>query len=200
MKLDITPEDGALLISIARASLKAHFTGAKVIIPEEKKDLMKETPGVFIVLRTFPGYLPRGESGYLPDVMPLEKAIQEVSIAAATRDSLISPVSRKELDKIILELSLITDLELLKREEYLEKIEIRKHGVIVSNNFKGIILPQVAMDMGWNNKAILSHACMKAKLNPDAWKESGIKVYRFRARVFLEIEPEGNVIERELLE
>lgn len=199
MKTDLTPEDGAFLISLARSSLKAHFTGAKVTIPKKKKKLMKETPGVFIVLRSYPGYLPRGESGYLPDVMPLEKAIQEVSIAAATRDSLISPVRRNELKKIILELSLITDLELLKKD-YLEEIKLGKHGIMARNNFKGIILPQVAMDMGWNNKAMLSHACMKAKLKPEAWKESGIEVYRFLARVFLETEPEGEVMERELLQ
>ncbi len=59
--------------------------------------------------------------------------------------------------------------------------------------FKGILLPHVAVERGWNVREFLSRACIKARLKPDSWMNKNVRVYAFMAETFAEEEPEGRV-------
>jgi uncharacterized protein (TIGR00296 family) len=48
---------------------------------------------------------------------------------------------------------------------------------------RGLLLPQVATEWGWDREQFLAHTCTKAGLPPDCWQR-GAKVYRFAADVF----------------
>jgi uncharacterized protein (TIGR00296 family) len=57
---------------------------------------------------------------------------------------------------------------------------------------QGLLLPQVAVEQGWNAEDFLVNTCFKAGLPPDAWL-TGAKVYTFQADVFSEVSPRGPV-------
>ena len=71
------------------------------------------------------------------------------------------------------------------------EIEIGVHGLIVEQGARrGLLLPQVATEWGWDREEFLEHTCLKAGLARDAWKR-GARVMCFSAEVFREEETEG---------
>ena len=84
-------------------------------------------------------------------------------------------------------------------KEYLEKIEIGRDGLIVQQGmFKGLLLPQVPVEQGWEKDEFLSHTCMKAGLMPDAWFNENTRISKFSGQIFTEIEPRGKIEEKKL--
>ncbi|MCS7130315.1 MAG: TIGR00296 family protein, partial [Archaeoglobaceae archaeon] len=74
-------------------------------------------------------------------------------------------------------------------------VEIGKHGLMVKKGlFSGLLLPQVAVEFGFDAEEFLSQTCMKAGLSPDCWL-TGAEVYRFEGQIFKEAEPRGEVVE-----
>jgi hypothetical protein len=55
--------------------------------------------------------------------------------------------------------------------------------VISQGENRGLLLPQVAVENGWNRETFLDQACVKAGLPPDAWKK-GAEISTFEAIVF----------------
>ena len=65
-----------------------------------------------------------------------------------------------------------------------EEVEVGTHGIIVSKGFqKGLLLPQVPVEHGWDRETFLRHGCLKAGLGPDEWRR-GAKIEVFTAQVF----------------
>ncbi len=59
-----------------------------------------------------------------------------------------------------------------------------EHGLLVSDGFRrGLLLPQVAREMGWDRERFLEQTCLKAGLPSAAWKE-GAEIEAFTALVF----------------
>jgi AMMECR1 domain-containing protein len=86
-----------------------------------------------------------------------------------------------------------------KPEEYLSHIEIGRDGLIVEQGFfKGLLLPQVPIEQGWEKKEFISNTCMKAGLMPDAWFNENTKISKFSGQIFTEIEPRGEIKEKKL--
>jgi uncharacterized protein (TIGR00296 family) len=104
---------------------------------------------------------------------------------------------------VVFEVSVLSPpqpVEYSKPEELLEKVKVGKHGVIVEKGLlRGLLLPQVPVEYEWGVEEYLENACIKAGLPPDAWRTAKLKVYTFEARVFAEVYPEGEVVERLLL-
>jgi uncharacterized protein (TIGR00296 family) len=160
-----------------------------------------EKQGAFVTLHTFPEHNLRGCIGIPLPVMPLKDAIAE-GAKSATRDPRFPPLEENELDSIIIEVTILTKPEIInveKPEEYLSKIEIGRHGLIVEQGiFKGLLLPQVPIEQGWNKEEFLSHTCIKAGLIPDAWQDISTKISSFSGQIFTEVEPRGKVEEKKL--
>ena len=121
---------------------------------------------------------------------------------SATRDPRFMPLEESEFDGIIIEVTVLTKPELIKvdkPEEYLSKIEIGRDGLIVEQGFfKGLLLPQVPIEQGWEVQEFISHTCMKAGLMPDAWVNKNTKIFKFSGQIFTEIEPRGIIEEKRL--
>jgi len=65
-----------------------------------------------------------------------------------------------------------------------EDVIIGRHGLIISEGvFRGLLLPQVPLEHGWDRITFLEQTCRKAGLPLDAWK-SGAKIEAFTAEVF----------------
>jgi len=80
-----------------------------------------------------------------------------------------------------LEISVLTP----EREiQSVEEIEVGTHGLIVEQGTnRGLLLPQVPGEHGWDREAFLDHACLKAGLAADAWRR-GARLFVFEAQIF----------------
>ena len=165
------------------------------------KNIFNETQGAFVTIHTYPEHDLRGCIGIPIPIMPLKDAIIE-GAQSATHDPRFSPLEENEFDKIIIEVTILSKPEIIrvnKPEEYLNEVVIGRDGLIVEQGFfKGLLLPQVPVEQGWDKEEYLSHTCMKAGLMPDAWFDKNTKISRFSGQIFTEIEPRGNIEEKKI--
>ncbi len=198
LRIDIN--DGEFLVKLARKAIEYYLKNKREYKPEYVYDKLKEKAGVFVTLETFPEKELRGCIGYVEPVYPLYEATIKAAIASATEDPRFPPVKYEEMNNLIVEVTVLSPKELIKvrtPKDYLKKIEIGRHGLILEYGFyKGVLLPQVPVEYGWSVDEFLSHLCLKAGLPPDCWFEKNVKIYKFEAKIFAEEEPRGKIIER----
>jgi uncharacterized protein (TIGR00296 family) len=196
-------DDGKRAVEIARAVVERHVRRERM--PEfDVPAGFREKSGVFVTLTTFPDDDLRGCIGFPEPVEPLIDALVDSAVSAASRDPRFHSVRPEELDGIKIEVSLLTPPEELVPEKTMDlpgMILVGEDGLIVQRNgLRGLLLPQVPIEQGWGPDEFLSHACMKAGLSPDSWLMPGTKVFRFKAEVFSETNPRGEVVRRNLSE
>ena len=140
-----------------------------------------EKRGAFVTLVN-QGHL-RGCIGYVTPIFPLYKTVIDCSISAATEDPRFQPLNLEELEKIEIEISVLSPLEEVKD---IQEIVVGTHGLVVNQKGKrGLLLPQVPTEHGWDREQFLQETCRKAGLSLDAWKE-GARIEYFTAFVFRE--------------
>ena len=106
--------------------------------------------------------------------------------AASKNDPRFNEVEADELDDIDIEISVLSPL---RKISDVKEITVGKHGIyIIRGGRRGTLLPQVAVEQGWNRETFLRHTCMKAGLPPDAYKDEGTDIYIYDAVVFGEKE------------
>jgi hypothetical protein len=183
MGKELNKEQQKFLLELARKAIKNYLeTGEQIKIKVDDEDL-KEKRGAFVTLKVEDQL--RGCIGYPLPYKPLYETIIETAISSATSDFRFTPLSLSELDKTEIEISVLSLPEAI---DDVSQIEIGKHGIIISKGpFKGLLLPQVPLEYGWDLETYLSHGCLKAGLSPDEWKK-GVKVEVFTAQVFSEKE------------
>ena len=196
-----TLEDGKFAVKAARKTISALLNNKpkpKFKFPEKFND----KSGVFVTLNTYPDNQLRGCIGYPEPHTKLKLALLDSAVSASTRDPRFNPVSKSELNNIVIEVSLLTPPKLIKvkkPQEYLDKVKIGKDGLIVEKGpYRGLLLPQVPIEWGWDVETFLAHTCMKAGMSPDSWFEKDVKFYKFSAEIFSETEPGGKVVRKKL--
>ncbi|MBN1785610.1 MAG: TIGR00296 family protein [Candidatus Methanofastidiosa archaeon] len=192
-------DEGKTLVRITRDRIRSHLQG-KAYVPEEAGPFLRDKSGVFVTLNTYPDKNLRGCIGFPEPVYPLIDALLDAAIASATNDPRFYPVKLKEIDNIVIEVTVLSSPELItgvSGRGYLDAVEIGRDGLIVEKGFyKGLLLPQVPIEWNWKKEEFLSHTCIKAGLPPDSWlNDDDIKIYRFSGQIFSEREPGGNVVE-----
>jgi hypothetical protein len=155
----------------------------KIGIPENLEEYLNKKRGVFVTLRNKKNKQLRGCIGRpLPDSI-LAEALIDSAISSATRDPRFPPVKKSELKDLEFEVSIMSEPKIIEAkdaQDYINEIEIGKHGLIVEKGFaKGLLLPQVATEYNWDVKTFLSHTCRKAGLVEDDWRDPRTKVYSF---------------------
>lgn len=185
-------EQGKELISMARRAVASKNIEKKI----DKCFCVKR--GVFVTIETFPEKQLRGCIGFPYPDHEIGEAVQKAGISAAYDDSRFPPLEREDLDKIVFEVSILTEPELIKVKnckEYFQKIEAGKDGLILKNGpFAGLFLPQV-WDFFKSKEEFLENLCFKASLSPDYIYDKNTRIWKFRAQIFAEEEPMGKVIE-----
>ena len=102
--------------------------------------------------------------------------------AAALEDPRFSRVTPSELPDIDFEISVLTPVREVKD---INEIQVGRDGIIITRGYsKGLLLPQVATDYGWDRETFLAQTCRKAGLPMDAWKQEGTVIEMFSAEVF----------------
>lgn len=174
------------LLKLARDTIRAHLAGNKAPPGDTDDPAMHQQRAVFVTLHKN-GRL-RGCIGQLTARQPLIDAVRDAAISAATRDPRFPPITLEELDSIQIEISVLSPPKEVKDPS---EIKVGKHGIIVSQGLRrGVFLPQVAPEQGWDRETMLRHLCAdKAGLSPDAWRR-GATLQVFTAQVFGEDEQE----------
>lgn len=185
--------DGIFLVRFARQTIKRFIKGEVTPLPDNYSKEFDEKRGVFVTLDKFPSGELRGCIGLPYPNKPLINAIRDAACSAA-RDPRFSPLGEEELDKMTVEVSVLTEPEKIgfKGEELLEKIEPGKDGLILKRAwFSGLFLPQVWEQLP-EKIQFLENLCYKAGLSDkDAWKTA--EIFRFRVQAFKEKEPKGEI-------
>lgn len=168
------------LLSLARNALVTHFEQQRLDLPTD--DVFSHKYGVFVTLHI--GDELRGCIGYIQGYKPLATSVVEMAKAAAFRDPRFAPVEKYELEKLTIEISVLGELIEMQASEM---PVIGRDGLYISHPYgSGLLLPQVAVEWGWDSSTFLREVCRKAGLNPDAHLDKKSRLYRFAAEVFNE--------------
>jgi len=193
-------EEGRKVVTFARSVIESHVKN-KTISSPDLSNIFSEKQGTFVTLHTFPEHDLRGCIGIPLPVMPLKEAIIDAA-KSSTRDPRFPPLREHEINAVIIEVTILTKPQLIeatKSQDYVDSIKIGRDGLIVEQGFyKGLLLPQVPVEQGWNKEEFLSHTCMKAGLLPDAWYDENIKLFKFSGQIFTEMEPNGEIKEKKI--
>jgi len=191
--------EGEFLVRGARKVIESYLaSGERLAIAAEEK--FKRKLGVFVTLESYPQKELRGCIGYPYPTEPLINALTNAAISAAVHDPRFPPVTEKEFEKLIVEITVLTEpkpIEVKDRKDMPEKVKVGKHGLIIEYGpFSGLLLPQVAVDYRWSAEEFLAEVCWKAGLSPDTWLDKHALVYSFEGQIFAEESPNGKVVER----
>jgi len=205
MTFQLTQNEGEYLVKLARTAVEKYLKTRKILaVPKNVSPKLMEKCGVFVTLNNVKHGKKelRGCIGFPYPSEPLAKAVIESAIDSATQDPRFPSVTRKELDSIVFEVSVLTPPELIsinKPTDYPTRIKIGQDGLIVERGiWKGLLLPQVPVEWNWNEEEFLCQCCIKAGLPPDNWLLKDTKVYSFHAIIFEELEPKGKIALKEL--
>jgi len=193
-------EEGKKAVVFARSVVENHVK--KTSPPSfDLSSIFSEQQGAFVTLHTFPSHDLRGCIGIPLPIMSLKEAIIE-GAQSVTHDPRFPPLVDDELDGVVVEVTVLTKPELIyvnEPKDYLSSVEIGRDGLIVEQGiFKGLLLPQVPVEQGWDKEEFLSHTCMKAGLLPDAWFDKSTKISKFSGQIFTELEPHGKIKEKKV--
>ena len=204
MTFELTLDEGAYLIRLARRAIEAELRNRETVEPLDASEKLRRPCGVFMTLNKVEGtaHRLRGCIGFPYPEKPLAEAVVDAAVSAAFRDPRFSPVSPGEMDSIAVEVSILTPPEPVRvdrPDRYPDRIEVGRDGLIVSRGRnRGLLLPQVPVEWGWDAEEFLTQCCLKAWLPPDAWLTPGTEIEKFQAIIFAEEAPRGAVRRKEL--
>lgn len=188
---EYSDEQRRWLLRLAHASIRAAVRRRPFEMAEaedtrlspQMREHLREARGAFVTLHE-DGEL-RGCIGMTMAVKPLDETVREMARAAALEDPRFTPVTRDELDKLQIEISVLSPMFAIAPED----VVVGRHGLMISyEGRRGILLPQVAPEWGWDRETFLAQLCRKAGLPMDQWRK-GAKIEAFTAEVFGEKEP-----------
>jgi uncharacterized protein len=177
----MTPEDERQrLLAIARSALEARVRGERApVLPAHGSPTVS---GVFVTVHC-DGAL-RGCLGTVSERVRLTEAVARLAADVSTEDFRFAPLEPSELPRVTIDLSVLTPTEVVVDPQ---SIEVGRDGLIVEQGSRrGLLLPQVAIEHGWDREAFLDHTCIKAGLPVTAWRHGAI-IRRFQAEVFGEV-------------
>jgi uncharacterized protein len=178
------PDEKREILRIARATVSEFLCAGRIPPGRPHRRSLLANAGTFVTLRT--GEELRGCIGTQTEDAPLYRTVQEMAVAAATRDPRFPPVRLDEIDSITIEVSVLGGRVVVRDPR---EIEIGQHGLAIAcRGQRGLLLPQVASESGWSAEEFLSRVCGKAQLPADAWRAADATVERFTAQVFAETE------------
>ncbi len=180
MDRELNDHEKETLLAIARqAIVHGVRTGEEYVEPREEK-VLNQRNGCFVTIKQN-GQL-RGCIGNFQSELPLFKEVAQMAQASATKDPRFYPMKESDLDNFTLEISVLSPLQKI---DDIAEIEVGKHGIYIEKSFyRGVLLPQVATEHGWDRTTFLKQTCVKAGLPTDAWEADDAEIYVFSAQIF----------------
>lgn len=174
----INEHDQQRLLSLARRALEARVRREPPPLPD-RGGALDWPRGAFVTIHRH-GDL-RGCLGRLDTDAPLADTVAQLAASVSDSDPRFDPVRPAELGALDVEISVLTpDREVAS----IVDVEVGRHGLIVEQGGRrGLLLPQVATEYGWDAETFVAHTCLKAGLPGDAWRH-GARIFVFEAQVF----------------
>jgi AmmeMemoRadiSam system protein A len=170
------------LLKEARDAIISAVLRSKVQLHRPPSKALAELRGAFVTLHI--GDNLRGCIGYADALYPLAETVRVCAAKAAMDDVRFQPLTRRELQSVSIEISVLS--EMTPVSDYHEIIT-GKHGLMLqTESRRGLLLPQVAVEHGWDSLTFLGHVALKAGLPSDGWKLKNVKLFTFTADVFRE--------------
>jgi AmmeMemoRadiSam system protein A len=181
----LTDADKKVLLQIARDTIEGYAkTGKKPPLPPDLPQALRGRQGAFVTIHE-QGQL-RGCIGTFFGEGELAATVRNMAYAAGWEDPRFPHLTAAELPQTDLEISVLSPLREISD---VNEIQVGRHGIFITKGYyRGVLLPQVATEQGWDRDTFLSHTCIKAGLRPDAWKKEKLKIEIFSAQVFGEKE------------
>lgn len=177
----LTDEERRALLQIARGSLVAAVSHARYRLPEDPPPGLLAKRGAFVTCRVASTRELRGCIGLVEATTPLGEAVAEMAEAASTRDPRFAAVTPEEAPLIRIEISVLSPPAPIQPED----VVVGRHGLIAERGgARGLLLPQVPVEQGWDRTTFLDHTCLKARLPREAWREPSTRLFGFTAEVF----------------
>jgi AmmeMemoRadiSam system protein A len=178
--MGLTLEDQQRLLRLARRCLEARVR-RQTPPPVERGGGLDAPMGAFVSVH-HRGNL-RGCLGRLETDRPIAENVAHLAAVVSDSDPRFAPIAPHELDGVELEISALTPEQEIQD---ISAIEVGRHGLIIEQGHRrGLLLPQVATEYGWNRDTFLDHTCLKAGLPANAWR-TGARIFIFEAQVFSE--------------
>ncbi len=174
---NLNKKDKEILLKIARQTVETYVkTGKKPQIDTSGfSEALKTPAGAFVTLNK--QHKLRGCIGIFHSDLALYQVVQDMAVSAAMNDSRFSPVQEKELDKLHIEISVLTPLHKINS---IDEIEIGKHGIYIKKAYKhGTLLPQVATGNHWTAEQFVNYCAQyKAGISLSELKDADLYVYQ----------------------
>ena len=180
---ELRDEEKKELLEISRHTLDTFLETEQTPKMEVENKFLEIPLGAFVTLRKN-GAL-RGCIGSFEPEESLWQVVQEMTVAAATKDRRFTPVESEELDQIEIEISVLSPR---RRISDPQNIEVGKHGVSMTKGGRhGVFLPQVATENNWSLEKFLGELCtQKIRLSPTCWQDPTTQISVFTAQIFAE--------------
>ena len=179
----LSDEARADLLRLARGTIEAHYRGhPPPRLASDRAESFGEPRGLFVSFHR-DGQL-RGCIGTLAPTGDLTRVVSEFTLRAAFEDPRFPPLAESELPGCRIEISVLTAPRAIASAE---EVEIGRHGLILElGGRRGLLLPQVATEWGFDRERFLSEVARKAGLPPEAWRRPEARIFTFQAEVFSE--------------
>jgi AmmeMemoRadiSam system protein A len=171
------------LLALARETLESFVRGIER--PAEEigdRYLLSADYGAFVSLHRRKEL--RGCIGTCFPTAPLYETVVEMTEAAASRDRRVDPILPAELADIRIDISVLSPLEPVENPLALEAGKYGLH--VTRGKQRGVLLPQVAVQYGWDMETFLAQLCVKAGLSKNDWKRPETKLSAFTALIIEE--------------
>jgi len=178
----LSKTDATKLLQIARDAITHQIKNEDYSPTLREAKALNQHSGCFVTI-TQNGHL-RGCIGNFQSQQPLYREVATMAVAAASQDPRFPPMSPDELDNFSLEITVLSPLEKISDTD---EIEVGKHGLyIIKGRNRGVLLPQVATEYGWDRKTFLQQTCTKAGLPVDSWQLPETEIYIFSGQIIQE--------------
>lgn len=190
----LNDSQGKMLLDLARSAIKASLLNETPSPYNGDDPALNQKSGVFVTLwesnhsedqvdLTVQEAALRGCIGHIQSSSPLYLAVQNAAISAAIKDPRFPPVEISELDKLLIEISVLSPFTIVYE---LQEIEIGRHGLLIEGlGRRGLLLPKVASRMQWDAGDFLHGVCQKAGFPTNTWPVEAI-LFRFTTTTFQE--------------
>lgn len=183
--IELNKDQQIKLLKLARKTIADKLGISEDIqLPDFNDDVFKEKCGAFVTIH-IKGDL-RGCIGYIEGVKSIPETVKDMATASAFSDPRFSSLTPEEYKKIDIEISILSPIE---KVNDVSEIEVGRDGVIITKGYnRGLLLPQVPVEHGWDRDTFLSHTCYKAGIPADSWRKPDVLIEKFSAQVFSENE------------
>lgn len=180
MEKELNDHEKSTLLAIARQAIETCVrTGSFNAEPREEMALNRRN-GCFVTIKQR-GQL-RGCIGNFQSEHPLFREVAEMAVASATKDPRFYPMKEEDITDFALEISVLSPL---RKIDNIQEIEVGRHGIYLEKGFyRGVLLPQVATEHGWDRETFLKQTCLKAGLPTNAYAAEDAGIYVFSAQIF----------------